>query len=212
MLLPSGVSNVPTPNVRSNVWDHVESYTICMLLAYRLKIISSPNLQLIISFLALPLVLLCHYQSLSFVASMRLPQLTSRVYLRLAIRPSAQFVNLLTRTTSNDWDWYCLSSSQGKVLVARVSVMAHLEHKAPSFFPTIFSTQETKKSYYQQATYKDQIPMVSQQIAAFLFQESYHLNAIITTRSTYNDRGSGPKNVIFSNGPQIISECSNSLY
>jgi hypothetical protein len=25
-------------------------------------------------------------------------------------------------------------------------------------------------------------------------------------------RGSGPKNVIFSNGPKIISECSNPLY
>jgi hypothetical protein len=89
MLLPSGVGNMPTPNVRLDVWDCVESYTMHMLLACRLKIISSPNLKLINSFLVLHIVLLCHYQSLSFVASTRHAQLTSHVYLRLAIRPSA---------------------------------------------------------------------------------------------------------------------------
>jgi hypothetical protein len=75
MLLLSGIGNVPTPNVRLDVWDCVDYYTI-RLLVCRLKIISSPNLQLIISFLVLPLVLLCHYQLLSFVASTWHAQLT----------------------------------------------------------------------------------------------------------------------------------------
>jgi hypothetical protein len=47
----SGVGNVPTLNVRSDVWDLVESYTIRMLLACRLKITFTSNLKLIISFL-----------------------------------------------------------------------------------------------------------------------------------------------------------------
>jgi hypothetical protein len=44
----SGVGNVPTPKVRSDVWDRVESYTICMLLTCRLKIIPTSNLELIV--------------------------------------------------------------------------------------------------------------------------------------------------------------------
>jgi hypothetical protein len=50
-LLLSGVGYVPTPNVHSDVWDRVEFYTICMLLACRLKITFTFNLKLIISFL-----------------------------------------------------------------------------------------------------------------------------------------------------------------
>ncbi len=95
MLLSSGIGNVPTPNVRSDVWDCVESYTICMLLACRLKIISSANLKLIISFLVLPLVLLCHTSCYHLLPQRGTLLLTSRVYLRLAIRPSAKFANLL---------------------------------------------------------------------------------------------------------------------
>ncbi len=37
-LLLSDVGYVPTPNVHSDVWDRVESYTVYMLLACRLKI------------------------------------------------------------------------------------------------------------------------------------------------------------------------------
>ena len=105
MLLPSGIGDVPTPNVHSDVWDRIESYMIRMLLTCRLKIKIIPisNLKLINSFLVLPLVLLCHYQLLSSVASMRHAQLTLHVDLRLAIRPSAQFANLLTRMTSKCW-------------------------------------------------------------------------------------------------------------
>ncbi len=91
---------VPTPNVRLDIWDPVESYVIHMFLARRLKITFTSNLKLIISFLVLHILLLCHYQSLSFVASTRHAQLTSRVCLRLAIRPGVQFANLLTRMTS----------------------------------------------------------------------------------------------------------------
>jgi hypothetical protein len=50
-LLLSGVGYVPTPNVHSDVWNRVESYTIYMLLAGRLKITFTFNLKLIISFL-----------------------------------------------------------------------------------------------------------------------------------------------------------------
>ncbi len=50
-LLLSGVGYVPTPNVRLDIWDHVESYAIRMFLAHRLKLIPQFSLKLIISFL-----------------------------------------------------------------------------------------------------------------------------------------------------------------
>ncbi len=50
-LLLSDIGYVPTTNVHSDVWDCVESYTICMLLACRLKITFTFSLKLIISFL-----------------------------------------------------------------------------------------------------------------------------------------------------------------
>ncbi len=50
-LLLSDVGYVPTLNVHSDVWDCVESYTICMLLTCRLKITFTVSLKLIISFL-----------------------------------------------------------------------------------------------------------------------------------------------------------------
>ncbi len=49
-LLLSGVGYVPTPNVHSDVWDHVESYMIYMLLSCRLKITFTFSLKLIIFF------------------------------------------------------------------------------------------------------------------------------------------------------------------
>jgi hypothetical protein len=50
-LLLSGIGYLPTPNVHSGVWNCVESYTIYMLLACRLKITFTFSLKLIISFL-----------------------------------------------------------------------------------------------------------------------------------------------------------------
>jgi hypothetical protein len=50
-LLLSDIGYVPTPNVYLGVWDCVESYTICMLLACRPKITFTFSLKLIISFL-----------------------------------------------------------------------------------------------------------------------------------------------------------------
>jgi hypothetical protein len=50
-LLLSDVGYVPIPNVHSDVWDCVETYTIYMLLACRLKITFTFSLKLIISFL-----------------------------------------------------------------------------------------------------------------------------------------------------------------
>jgi hypothetical protein len=46
----SGMGCVPTPNVHSDVWDHVESYAIHVRLACRLKITFTSSLKLIISF------------------------------------------------------------------------------------------------------------------------------------------------------------------
>ncbi len=50
-ILLSDVGYVPTLNVHSDVWNCVESYTICMLLACRPKITFTFILKLIISFL-----------------------------------------------------------------------------------------------------------------------------------------------------------------
>jgi hypothetical protein len=50
-LLLSCIGYVPTPNVHSDVCDYVESYTIDMLLACKLKITFTFSLKLIISFL-----------------------------------------------------------------------------------------------------------------------------------------------------------------
>ena len=47
--------------------------------------------------------------------------------------------------------------------------------------------QENKKKYYQQATYKNELSMFSQPSAMLIFQEINHLNAIVTTRSTYDE-------------------------
>jgi hypothetical protein len=86
----SCVGKVSTLNVHLDVLDCVESYTICMLLACRLKIIPTSNLKLLISFLVLHIVLLSFIQD---VITCCLALLTLRVYLRLAKRPSAQFAN-----------------------------------------------------------------------------------------------------------------------
>jgi hypothetical protein len=47
--LLSDVGYVPTPNVHSDVWDHVESYIIYMLLTCKLEITFTFSLKLIIS-------------------------------------------------------------------------------------------------------------------------------------------------------------------
>jgi hypothetical protein len=58
----SGIGKVPTPSVRLDVWDCVESYTMRMLHACRLKISPTSDLKLIISFLVLHIVLLSFIQ------------------------------------------------------------------------------------------------------------------------------------------------------
>ncbi len=58
----SGVGHVPTPNVRLDIWDHVESYVICMLLTHMLKIAFTSNLNLIISFLVLLILVLSFFK------------------------------------------------------------------------------------------------------------------------------------------------------
>jgi hypothetical protein len=73
---------VPTPNVHSDIWDRVESYTIHMFLACRQKITFTSNLKLIISFLDHKYHSLL--QLLILVASTQQAILTTLVSLRLA--------------------------------------------------------------------------------------------------------------------------------
>ncbi len=93
----SGVGDVPTPNVHLDIWDCVESYAICMLLAGRLKIIPTSNLKLIISSLVLPILLISFIKSLSLVALTQHAHLTLHTVLRLANRPSA--------VAGGGWGW-----------------------------------------------------------------------------------------------------------
>jgi hypothetical protein len=116
------------------------------LLTCRLKIIPTSNLKLIISFLALPLLLLSPQKSLSLVASTRHAPLTSHVYLRLANRPSAQLAN---STIKNDLQatgtGSAFLSRQGSVLVAQVFIVAYLAHKTLSFFLLQFAQRKKSK-------------------------------------------------------------------
>ncbi len=48
-------------------------------------------------------------------------------------------------------------------------------------------TQENKKNYYQWATYEDEFPTFTQPSAVLFFQEIDRFNAIVTTRSTYDE-------------------------
>jgi hypothetical protein len=59
----SGIGNVPTLNVRSDIRDCIESYGIHMLLEHRQTIIPTSNLKLIISFLVLHILLLSFVKS-----------------------------------------------------------------------------------------------------------------------------------------------------
>ncbi len=148
MWLLYGISNVPTLNVYADVWDCVESYTIHMLLAHRLKIIPKSNLKLIISFLVLHILLLSLFKSLSLVAATQHARLTSRIVLRLANRPSAQFANSSKQgQTPSNGDQICPFSSQGKGLVLQVSRCgAYLEPKVTLLFLQLFAQcKKTRK-------------------------------------------------------------------
>jgi hypothetical protein len=117
---------VPTPNVRLDICDRVESYAIHMFHACRLKITFTSNLKLIISFLVLHIVLLSLQKLLSLVASTRHAPSTLRVYLRLADKPSAQFAHPIYKNNLQaTGTGTAFLSSQGIVLVAQVSIMAY---------------------------------------------------------------------------------------
>jgi hypothetical protein len=86
---------VPTPNVCADIWDPVESYAIHMFNACRLKITFTLYLKLIISVLVLHIVYSFNSSCCHLLPQRGALLLTLRVYLRLAIRPSAQLANLL---------------------------------------------------------------------------------------------------------------------
>ena len=169
----SCIGNVPPPNVRSDEWDRVEFYAICMLLARRLMIIPTSNLKLIISFLVLHIVLLSLFKLLSLVASTWHAHLSLPINLRLADRPSAQFANsTIQGQPPSDGDRICPFSSQGRVLVLRVSRCgAYLEPKSNVAFFCNYSLNVRKwEISYWRSSYKHQISTVPQQSAAFFFQ------------------------------------------
>ncbi len=62
---------VPTPKIRSDVWDCVESYAIPMFLARRLKITFTSNSKLKILLCDILILVLSSFKSLSLVASTR---------------------------------------------------------------------------------------------------------------------------------------------
>jgi hypothetical protein len=160
-----------------------------MLLACRLQIIPTSNLKLIISFLILHIVLLSLFKSLSLVASTRHTHSTSHVYLRLADRPSAQFANFTMQgQPPSNGDRICPFSSQGRILVIRVSRRGILRAKSTVvFFCNYFLNARKQGNSYQRATYDDRISTVPQQSSAFFFQEIDCFYSIATTRPTYNE-------------------------
>jgi hypothetical protein len=88
-MLLSGVSRANAKYVCSNVWDCVETTWCARLLACRLKIISSANPKLIISFLELLILVLSSWSCYHLLPQLGTLHLTLHVYLRLANRPSA---------------------------------------------------------------------------------------------------------------------------
>ncbi len=162
----SGIGNVPTPNVRSDIWDRVESYVIRMLLACRLMItIPTSNLKLILSFLLLLILVLLFFKSLSVVASKQHAHLTSRTVLRLANRLSAQFQNSSKQgQPPSNGDLIYLFSSQGRVLFLQVSCRGtYLESRWRPFFLKLLAQRKNQENSYRRSTYKDQISIVPQQ-------------------------------------------------
>jgi hypothetical protein len=82
---------------------------------------------------------------------------------------------------------YSPTSSQTRVLVVQASVVAYLQDLLSSFFfYELLSTRKQKK-YHQQATYEDKISTFPQSSAVLVFQEIDCLNAIVTTRSAYDE-------------------------
>jgi hypothetical protein len=76
-------------------------------------------------------------------------------------------------------------SSKG---ISRTSLRCnvHTRFAIEIFFLRVAQREKTKK-YYQQATYKDKISTFPQPSALLVFQEIDCLNAIVTTRSTYDE-------------------------
>ncbi len=184
----SGIGHVLTPNVCSDIWDHVESHAIHILLAHRPKITFTSNLKLIISFSVLLILVLSFFKLLSIVASKQHAHLTLHTVLRLANRPSAQFwiSSKQGQPPSNGYLIYLLSS-QVRVLVLQDSRRgAYLEPRWHGCFSATTSWLKNQEKSYQWSTHEDQISMAPQQNSTFFFQETDHFHSIATTRSTYN--------------------------
>ncbi len=119
--------------------------------------------------------------------------LTSRVYLRLANRPSAQFQNSSIQerlqaqgTTLNVRDRNWLSCKPSTSISLTESPLGILQARnAVNFFFLQFTQREKKKKW--RATYEDQFSTVTQWNAAFSVQEIHRLNANFIMRSTYNE-------------------------
>ncbi len=90
MWLLSELAMCASSKLRSDIWDHVESYAIHMFFARRLKITFTSNLKLTKSFLVLLILVLLFNSSYHLLPQLGTLHLTLHVYLRLANRPSAR--------------------------------------------------------------------------------------------------------------------------
>jgi hypothetical protein len=82
---------------------------------------------------------------------------------------------------------YSPTSSQARVLVIQASVVAYLQDSPLKSFSYELLNARKQKKYYQRATYKDKISTFPQPSTALVFQEIDCLNAIVTTRSAYDE-------------------------
>jgi hypothetical protein len=82
---------------------------------------------------------------------------------------------------------YSPMSIQARALLVQASIAAYLQDLPLRFFSYESLNVRKQKSYYQQATYKGELSTLPQPSATLVFQEINHLNAIITTRSTYDE-------------------------
>ncbi len=167
-----------------------------MLLACRLKIIPTSNLKLMMSFLV------SHHQYyFQLLKLLILVALTRHAALNLAclleVGQQAQYTIskfFQTRTTiklKNDpqvlGTGTAFLSSQGRYQLHETPLGTSRARNAVDFFSYELLNARNKKKSYQRATYENKISTFCQRSAPFCFQETHRLNAIFTTRSTYDE-------------------------
>jgi hypothetical protein len=103
-LLISGVGYVPTPNMHLDVWNHVESYTINMLLACRLKITFTFSLKLIIAFFGTTTTLFITVSNSHFFSGQSRHASSSSIMLYLWLGVDRLIQGMMPQR--HGWGWY----------------------------------------------------------------------------------------------------------